>query len=60
MVKCLHNTKKTKMDQTVNWVKDALIDLINAVNKKLIPENENKVIDIIEKFFQFNKQLKRK
>lgn len=48
------------MDQTVNWVKDALIDLINAVNKKLIPENENKVIDIIEKFFEFNKQLKRK
>ena len=60
MVKCLCNTKKTKMDQTVNWVKDALIDLTNAVNKKLITEKENKVIDIIEKVFEVNKQIKRK
>ena len=60
MVKCLRNTKKTKMDQTVNWVKDALIDLTNAVNKKLITEKENKVIDIIEKVFEVNKQIKRK
>ena len=48
------------MDQTVNWVKDALIDLTNAVNKKLITEKENKVIDIIEKVFEVNKQIKRK
>ena len=40
----------------------ALIGLSNSVNKKKIHGNENldKVIDIVEKILDFNKQKKRK
>ena len=35
-----------------------MIDSLNAINKKRIPENENpnKIIDIVEKSLGFNKQ----
>ena len=41
-----------------NQVSDALVDLRTAVDKKEVPENENhdKVIDIVEKILDFNKQ----
>ena len=46
----------------VNLVNDALIDLRNAANKKEIYENESpdKVVNIIEKILDFNKQQKDK
>ena len=39
-----------------------MIDLINAINKKEIPENENlnKIANIVEKILYFNKQQKGK
>ena len=46
-----------KMNELVNLVNDALIDLRNVVYKKGITENENldKEIYIAEKIFYFNK-----
>ena len=37
-----------------------MIDSLNAINKKRIPENENpnKIVDIVEKILGFNKQHK--
>ena len=45
------------MNELVNLVNDALIDLRNVVYKKGITENENldKEIYIAEKIFYFNK-----
>ena len=39
-----------------------MINLRNFINSKEIPENENpkKVVNIVEKFFDFNKQQKGK
>ena len=46
----------------VNQVNDELIDLKNWANKNTIPKNENsdKVINIVEKIFDFSKQQKSK
>ena len=46
----------------VKYLKKLLIDLRNSVNSKEIPENENpkKVINIVEKILDFNKQQKFK
>ena len=46
----------------VNNVNDGMNDLINATIRKEIPENENpkKVVNIVEKIFDFNKQQKAK
>ena len=48
--------------ELVNSVNDGLIDLRNAINRKEIPENENpnKIVDIVEKILNFNKQQKGK
>ena len=48
--------------ELVNNVNDGLIDLRNAINRKEIPENENpnKIVDIVEKILNFNKQQKGK
>ena len=50
------------MMELVNNVNDGLIDLRNAINRKEIPENENpnKIVDIVEKILNFNKQQKGK
>ena len=39
-----------------------MIDLRNAINRKEIPENENpnKIVEIVGKIFNFNKQQKDK
>ena len=46
----------------VNQVNDELIDLKNWADKNTIPKNENsdKVINTIEKVFDFSKQQKGK
>ena len=52
----------SKNEQLVNNINDGLIDLMNAINKKEIPENENlnKIANIAEKILYFNKQQKGK
>ena len=45
----LYKSNQAKNEQIVNQVNDVLIGWRNAVNKKIIPENENpnKIIDIV-------------
>ena len=61
-IKIHHFGKKRFNKQTVNEFNDALVDLRNAANNKIIHENENpdKVIKIVEEVFDFNKQQKVK
>ena len=58
VAKDLYSVSKNINKQIVNQVNDYLIDFRNAVNNRKTPENENpnKVIDIIEKILDFNKQ----
>ena len=42
--KCLYKANEAKNEQYVNQVNDALMDLRNVVNKKVIPENEKILI----------------
>ena len=53
---------QAKNEQLVNYVNDGLIDLRNAIIKIKIleKENQNKIIDIVEKTLDFNKQIKGK
>ena len=55
LVKNLHKANQVKNEQIVNQVNDSLIDLNDAVYKKLITENENS-----DKILHFNKQQKGK
>ena len=65
----IHFSKKYiyKDNQNKNYIilkhfKESLIDLRNSSNIKEIPENENqkKVVNIVEKILDFNKQQKGK
>ena len=62
LVNDLIRVKKDKIMKLVNNVNDGMNDLINATIRKEIPENENpkKVVNIVEKIFDFNKQQKAK
>ena len=62
LVNDLIRVKKYKIMKLVNNVNDGMNDLINATIRKEIPENENpkKVVNIVEKIFDFNKQQKAK
>ena len=62
LAKDLIRAKQDKNEQLVNDINDELIDLRNAIIKKEIPENENtnKLVDIIEKILDSNKQQKGK
>ena len=53
---------KLKNDKIMSHVNNSLIGLINAINGKEIPENENpdKVIDIVEEVLTLSKQQKGK
>ena len=53
---------KPKNDKIVRHINNALIDLINIINREEIPENENrdKLIDIVEEVLNFVKQQKGK
>ena len=60
--KDLIRATQAKNEQIVNNVNDGLIDLRNDINRKEIPQNENpkKVVEIVEKMVDFNKQQKGK
>ena len=62
LAKDLIRATQVKNEQIVNNVNDGLIDLRNDINRKEIPENENpkKVVEIVEKIIDFNKQRKGK
>ena len=53
---------QAKNEKLVNNINDILIDLINTIIRKNIPENENpeKIITIVKKFLNFNNQQKGK
>ena len=53
---------QAKNEQSINNVNDGLIDLRKAIIRKEISENENlnKIVDIVEKILDFNKQRKGK
>ena len=56
----MHKFNQAKNKQKLNKVNDALIDLRNDAIRREISENENsdKVIYIMEKILDFNKQQK--
>ena len=56
----LYKANEAKNEQMIKRVNNAFIDLWSNVIRKKIPENENldKVISIIEKTLNFNKQQK--
>ena len=60
LVKDLLEANQAKNEQLVNNINDGLTDLRNAIVKKEIPrtENPNKIINIVEKTRDFNKQQK--
>ena len=62
LAKYLYEANKTKKEQIVYQMINALTGSINAVNKKIITENENpdKVIDIVAKLLDFHKHQKGK
>ena len=62
LAKYLIRDMQAKNEQLLNNVNDGLIDLGNAIIEKEIPkyENPNKIVDIVEKILDFNKQQKGK
>ena len=62
LAKYLYEANKTKKEQIVYQMNNALSGSINAVNKKIITENENpdKIIDIVVKLLDFHKYQKGK
>ena len=62
LVKCLLKVDKIKNDKIKHLIINELNKLIENINLKEFPENENlkKVIDIVEKVLSFNVQQKGK
>ena len=62
LAKDLIRSKQFKIEQLVNNINDELINLRNIMIRKEIPENENpnKIIDIVEKIHDFQRQPKGK
>ena len=62
LAKDLCKSNQIRNDEIVKHVNNALIELKKDINIKKIPENENpnKIVDIVEKFLDFNKQQKCK
>ena len=62
LAKDLIRVTQAKSEQLVNNVNDGLTDLRKAITRKEIPgnENRNKIANIIEKIFEFNKQQEGK
>ena len=62
LVKDLISAKNNNDEKLVNSINNGLIGLRNNINRKEIPENENpkKVVDIVEKIPDFNKQKRTK
>ena len=53
---------QAKNEKLANNINDGLIDLRNIINRREIPENQNsnKIVHIVEKILEFNKQQKGK
>ena len=53
---------KVKNGETIKHINNALIELKNSINRNEISKNENpeKIVDIVEKNLDFNKQQKGK
>ena len=62
LAKELHNSNRNINDEIVKHVNDALVALKKDINIKQIPENENanRIVNIVEKILDFNKQQKGK
>ena len=62
LAKDLITAKQHNNSKLVNNINDWLIDLRNAIVRNKIPKNENpnKIVNIFEKIFDFNKQQKVK
>ena len=62
MAQELYNENQNKNDKIVKNINDSLIKLKKDINRKNVPENENssKIVDIIEKIENLNKQQKGK
>ena len=54
----LHNSDKTKNDETIKHSNDSFIELKRDINTKTIPENKNssKKLKVDEKILKFNKK----
>ena len=61
-IKDLLEVNQDKSQELVNNVNDGLVNLINSIIKKEIPENKNlnEIIDIVKIFPDFNNQQKSK
>ena len=62
LAKDLIRANQAENEQLINNINYGLIDLRNAIIRKEIPENENpnKLVSIVEKILNFNKQQKGK
>ena len=62
LVKDLHEDNQNKNDKIVKNINESLINLINFINSKDTSENKNpkKIVNIVEKTLDFNKQQKCK
>ena len=62
LVKDLYKFNQNKNDTIIKYLNESLIDLGNSINSKNIPENENpkKVVNIVDKILEFNKEQKGK
>ena len=60
LVKHLYEVDQDKNEETVDLANDELIELKNSAIRKDIPENENqnKIINIVEKLIDFNEYKK--
>ena len=58
----LCNSNKSRNDEIVKHINDALIEWEKDIDRKKVTKNENlnKIVDIVEKIFDFNKQQKSK
>ena len=60
LIKVLYEDNQNKKDKIVKNINESLINLRSSINSKEIPENENlkKIVNIVEKIMDFNKQKK--
>ena len=55
LTKDLYEANQAKtMEVIASWVNDSLIDLVDKKKKNPKNENPDKIIDIMEKIFEFN------
>ena len=62
LAKELYNSNQNVNGKIVKYINDSLIDIKRDINTNKIPKNKNpnKIVNIIEKILNFNKQQKVK